>query len=85
MTDDAKLAILAELTAYAPIAQTPRADDLTVADVMRLQNVGRNAAGDWLAKLVKEGHLVIVPGLEPQTGRRINLYRRPECDDDVSK
>ena len=84
MTDDAKLAILAELTAYAPIAQPPRGDDLTVDDVMRLQGVGRNAAGDWLARLVKEGRLVIVPGLAPQTGRRINLYRRP-CDDDVSK
>ena len=85
MTDDAKLAIIAELAAFAPLAQTPRADDLTVEDVMRLQSIGRNAAGDWLARLVKEGRLIVAPGLAPQTGRRINLYRRPECDDDVSK
>ena len=79
MTDEQKLALIADLERYAPLAQLPQPGDLTVEDVMRLQGIGRNAASDWLAKLVKEGHLVIVAGQAPVSGRRINLYRKVEA------
>lgn len=81
MSDDsAKAAILADLVKYASLAELPRADDLTVEDVMRLRGIGRNAANDWLNRLVKSGHLKIVQGIAPGSGRRVNLYRKVEVE-----
>ena len=78
MTDDAKQAILAELERYVPIAQAPREGDLTIEDAMRLKGMSRNAASDWLGVLVKAGRLVKLAGISPETGKRVNLYRKVE-------
>lgn len=79
MTDGDKAALIADLERYAPIPQPLRPGDLTIEDVMATKEIARAAAVGWLNRLVKAGRLAKGEAISPETGKRINVYRRMEA------
>ena len=79
MIDATKAAILADLERYAPIPQPVGENDLTIEDVMAARDMTRNSAIHWLEVLVKAGQLVKSKAISPETGKRVNVYRKVEA------